>query len=529
MVDDAGSIAGPSPLSLSSSLEPINTSRWLPADLSLDPAIQLQLLDDVLGLTQQVGVLAVLRRNHRKILADNISLSPGDWEAENNFLTSRSVIAALLLCGSCFQPAFGSIFGEALIEECRTRSLSDMAVLTWNSRPISPSDIYCLCLLSNLSFLNHELTEVAGRWAMLSKILALSHMSLSSPSSSLPELHRRVLSLLDINTQVHAVLFNQYKHGNQRYSGLPVQTLDLPSDFLNGTSLPDVTWHGCSHHHDSTKEGYFNLFLPLQQIMQTAQFFSSTPSGLHNPVAEALEDYFISFPTRLMEMDKVNLAWQLEAMIWFHGIYIYTAGCPDFLNILLLPRVLQDSSFANVADHAILLGDILPFLTGIDSAILRLSHLTVYFVALSAAVHVSMIRGLHDNTSSAPPLLIRSARAHEHVLRSICESNLTCTHPVLENILKILTTTLHAESHGRQVDLEELIPHLQAIKRYRWIPGGRGLLCMDEAKADDLLQELIHQHMASDFSLISSSDIQRILKPSTRINQPGTFDLSILF
>ena len=35
-----------------------------------------------------------------------------------------------------------------------------------------------------------------------------------------------------------------------------------------------------------------------------------------------LEEYFLNFPTDLLDYASLNFAYEAEAMVWFHGIYI---------------------------------------------------------------------------------------------------------------------------------------------------------------------------------------------------------------
>jgi hypothetical protein len=35
-----------------------------------------------------------------------------------------------------------------------------------------------------------------------------------------------------------------------------------------------------------------------------------------------LEDYFLNFPTEVLGYESLGSAYEAEAMLWFHGIYI---------------------------------------------------------------------------------------------------------------------------------------------------------------------------------------------------------------
>ena len=517
--------------------DPVGRSPFVVTGLPLDPSIQLGMLDTVLDSACNVGALSVFRRNHRKIVSDQLCTSSFHKQVEFDFLTSRSVIPALFMYSRLFHPTPSVPLPETFAEDCRMHALSNLPTLTWKAGPTAPGDIYCLCLLSTLGYLDHDITEVAGRWAVLSENLAASGVPSSLSTPSTPELWRRILSLVDINTEVHSILFNRYLYGDC-WKNVTIMTDPSANYGSERPTVSDAEWNQQWDQPDaqgytrrqvpSAEESFFNLFSPLRRIMKAAQFYTLLESHIQDSVSDALEEYFLTFPTGIMELEKVELVWQLEAMIWFHGIYLYTTSGPDFLNILLSPDIVKSSAFPRTAEHSILIGDIIPYLIRMENALVYIFHLTIYFVALSAAVHIAMIRSLHNSDSSAPPLLVRSARAHEKALQLIVSKNPACTHPIIKGISRILSLVLHSVSHGAQIEVEDLIPSIQQVKCYRWMPEGRGLLSMNEELAENLLQGLLTRHRPGDLSIGSLSEIQHILRPASRITQAGTFDLSIL-
>lgn len=47
----------------------------------------------------------------------------------------------------------------------------------------------------------------------------------------------------------------------------------------------------------------------------------STPS-MTTASLRVLEDYYIWFPTQLLDMKKIRRSYEAEAMIWFHGLHL---------------------------------------------------------------------------------------------------------------------------------------------------------------------------------------------------------------
>jgi len=98
-------------------------------------------------------------------------------------------------------------------------------------------------------------------------------------------------------------------------------------------------------------------------------------------VRDNLEVYFLQFPVSLLEYRSLKYAYQAEAMVWFHGIYMLTctllaqimavAATHGSLLIAYFPDVHRDLSgllsssvlsstleFFSAFDHSILLGEV---------------------------------------------------------------------------------------------------------------------------------------------------------------------------
>lgn len=48
-----------------------------------------------------------------------------------------------------------------------------------------------------------------------------------------------------------------------------------------------------------------------------------------NQCIDELEEYFLNFPTQLLAYSSLNFAYEAEAMVWFHGIYIVLCRSPE--------------------------------------------------------------------------------------------------------------------------------------------------------------------------------------------------------
>ncbi|KAM5350943.1 hypothetical protein ACJ41O_003666 [Fusarium nematophilum] len=466
--------------------------------------------------------------------------------ASSRFSARGPYCAPSLLAGPPSAPPSSA---ETLSEDCRIYALSDIPILTWKSRAVSRSDAYCLFLISNLGYLQKDTTEMAARWAMLSEMLAFTALPSSALLVSLPpsviadgpmELDRRINGLLALNAQVQRVLYNRPSDDEISSSHVlegMARSLEN-SHVVHGWSpaMPDASWHQSSvSDQDGTStapaappdQGFFDLFLPLRALLKAAMSSPRQGDIAHNHVAHGLEDYFINFPTSIMEFSAISLPWQLEAMIWFHGIYLLLTCGPDIYNVIVDPNFASSVVFAHAADHAVPLGEILPYLLTLESAMLRVMPLTIYFVALSAAGHIGLLQHVYRGLS-APLLLLGSAQQHSDALGAILEASRTCDHPSIQSVEGILSLILSARSNGTNVEPESLSAYMENLQCYRWVPGGRGLLPIDQTSAMALIQSP-STGSDIDMSLAPSPGLQTVLDPNSRINRPGTFDLSILF
>lgn len=96
-------------------------------------------------------------------------------------------------------------------------------------------------------------------------------------------------------------------------------------------------------------------------------------------IRDSLELFYLDFPPELLEFSSAKSPYQIEAMIWFHGIFILTCECScgsffhlplslhidslkvvrqDLLDILIDETLPMRDDFYSVLEHAILLGEV---------------------------------------------------------------------------------------------------------------------------------------------------------------------------
>ncbi|KAJ6016840.1 hypothetical protein N7451_000219 [Penicillium sp. IBT 35674x] len=56
-------------------------------------------------------------------------------------------------------------------------------------------------------------------------------------------------------------------------------------------------------------------------------------------------------------MDAIRKTYQLEAMIWFHGLFIILYSTPDLVDLLMDDKYNHISQFQQIVEHSLLLGE----------------------------------------------------------------------------------------------------------------------------------------------------------------------------
>ncbi|KAF2012915.1 hypothetical protein BU24DRAFT_494831 [Aaosphaeria arxii CBS 175.79] len=471
---------------------------------------------DVFALVYRIGILSAFRQNEYESLIASV---------DGSFLANDAMHATLLVCAALLCQSVED--DQTYPEQSRARALADIAALLAESRPVHRTDVYCLYLLANLCYLHEQSTAMALRWTTLANCFFSINVScpMTQPLIS-NEVDRRLASLLSIDNNVQMLLYNRScsesftRHGTELFQ----------------PQLSDHDWHntipgtaeGVIFPH--TLEGFFELFLPLQNSFKGALSYPTYDSSSYKAIVDELEQYFIQFPNRIADFQNVSLLWQFEAMIWFHGIHILLNARADFLELLLDSAFTGSPTYTNAADHALLMGDILKaLLASLAFVPQQLNHATIFFIALSSAMHASLLSAVLLEGLSTPEVLLQSAIAHYDILEAILRHSRSCDHPLIIIVSKILALNI-SRAGGSSTDYEsDLGGFLQGWKYYRWIAGGHGLNKIDEGLADELLSSTM-QRFRYDLTVSRlSPSLISLFDPDQRICRPGTFDLSILY
>ncbi|KAH8728417.1 hypothetical protein GQ44DRAFT_702276 [Phaeosphaeriaceae sp. PMI808] len=487
-----------------------------------DQSLATHLIDQVLSSAHQVGLLSAFRRDHRKAVA-----APDDFSLLANPALQSALLVYSLLCGSERQDS------RCLAGKCRTHALADISALVAGSRSIHRGDLYCLYILANLGYLHEATTEMALRWAAMAGCLESvfpQHVGMQDYQQA--EAYRRVKSLLDMNSYAQMLLYNR-PVANDMTSNTSVrsQNQNEPSK----PQEPDHEWH---QHPTTTladvvfadaSEGFFELFLPLQAPLKVALTRPAHDTSAYRGVVDCLEQYFIAFPTRLMTLSNVVTLWQFEAMIWFHGIFILLNTGPNFLEILVDPGFLRGPSCTRAADHAILLGDIIASLKPTTFNPSQLSHVTIFFIALSSTIHASLLPLIYLERLPVPDVFLGSAQVHQGILETILTESQSCDHPLIQVTQKILSFNIQ-QACGSLIDEEiRLAEFLLVLKYYRWTSEGCGLIKLNDDAATRLLQATTEKLHHDSTTSVLAPNLLSLFDPNRRICRPDTFNLSILY
>jgi hypothetical protein len=283
----------------------------------------------------------------------------------------------------------------------------------------------------------------------------------------------------------------------------------------------------------SIGEGHFDLYLPLQRPFEIALSLPAYNDAAYKTAIDSLENYFITFPTQLMNLDGLIVPWQFEAMLWFHGIHILLNSGPDFLELLMDSTFLASPGMTSATDHAILLGDILEAMNTKRFVFVEVCHATIFFIALSATVHIALLRQMLLEGRLIPLIFRQSLLIHQIALSLVLELNSTCNHSLIRTIRELLTYFIQlldgsasASDPSEDTAFSVLVNDLSF---YRWVPTGRGLIPLDPHTASQLLRVTMNKYSVDQTTSPLSCNILTIMDPDSRINQLNTFDLSILF
>ncbi|KAM5341434.1 hypothetical protein ACJ41O_014465 [Fusarium nematophilum] len=160
---------------------------------------------------------------------------------------------------------------------------------------------------------------------------------------------------------------------------------------------------------------------------------------------DALEEFYIFFPTELLKYDDIKFQYQAESMIWMHGLYIILYAGRDFLTILMDPNALSDETLRHALGHSLLLGEVLPVVDRLGGGFEFVSPALLFFVLVSSAIQIATLgKYLPDlrnettmtntdfnvppssPTSSVPAKLVESSRMHLQIVSAIRSRSALC-------------------------------------------------------------------------------------------------------
>lgn len=267
-----------------------------------------------------------------------------------------------------------------------------------------------------------------------------------------------------------------------------------------------------------------------------------------------------------MNYQNIRYSFQVEAMIWMHGIYILLGiSCPlrlselstkptaeaslDFTTLLLDHTWPNTKAFVTALEHSLLLGEALPTLFRVEPYLHAHSPATVMFIMLSSIVqsiacsqfNPSHFLDMQDEQPGLPATLKTSISRHLEFLSRSRAPTSRYNHPMIRTVQKILQHSYDSVKRS-STDLSQLSlspPATHELKYYRFVPSGTGIVALNETQADALWEATLQKYQAKPiFSDFDSGQDQRrrvcraiemIADPAARICDEGYFDLNIKY
>ncbi|KAL4745065.1 hypothetical protein BDW72DRAFT_199008 [Aspergillus terricola var. indicus] len=261
-----------------------------------------------------------------------------------------------------------------------------------------------------------------------------------------------------------------------------------------------------------------------------------------------LETYFFRFPERLLRFSSAQYAYQLEAMVWMHGLFIvlckmlavallfpwyqqHLDSTKDLVDLLKNGVYLRVPRFSPLLDHSLLIGEVLPVLLTLDPYMESISPGTIYFMFLSSIVQCLALHQFSSDPSQQPPRkLIESSSVHLKLVDSVEAYCRRCDLLFVREIQRLLSTTISAATQGFYTG-PRVSCHVLYL--YRWTPCGLGII---QLKEQDALQAWTFEDKPTDpvwYSTLGMeatalrSAICGLCDEGRRICEQGFLDLSI--
>ncbi|KAL5616572.1 hypothetical protein FOBRF1_005320 [Fusarium oxysporum] len=410
---------------------------------------------------------------------------------------------------------------ELLIDTLRIESLKLMPMLAWKSSDINISQTMSLLLASHTWCLQSGMAEIACRWNAIAGLIWHDLVRMGNLDPLQRNVLARVGKAIELQNAVLSMLHYKPPTASAGFQSLPG---DLQHEVLSPgwisvnspTNLPT---------------DFFSLFMPLVQPLQKVTTSSHDSSAL-DEIRDELEAYFIRFPTTLLEYECLEHAYQAEAMIWFHGIFMLTFVDRDLFLLLTSDELTSTAEFIYALDHSILLGEALPVLMLLDSSCHTISAATAFLVLTSSVVTCLALREFdssldsHEAMATMPPTLLASADRHLRALETFKQGTRFDVE-LIKHIQTCLSSSATLGSPGLSSDYNRT---LNELAFYRWASGGHGILRSPKQPVVESSQFMNRYPIDSRFlqdRQARTSAIERICSPNARICQPGCFELSI--
>ncbi|KAF5705231.1 xylanolytic transcriptional activator xlnR [Fusarium globosum] len=355
---------------------------------------------------------------------------------------------------------------ELLIDTLRIESLKLMPMLAWKSSDINVSQTMSLLLASHTWCLQSDMAEIACRWNAIAGLIWHDLVRMGNLDTLQRNVLARVGKAIELQNAVLSMLHYKPPTASAGFQSLPgdLQHEVLSPGWIGGASPTNMP------------TDFFSLFMPLVQPLQKV-ITSPHDSSALDEIRDELEAYFIRFPTTLLEYECLEHAYQAEAMIWFHGIFMLT------------------------------------FFLVLTSSVVTCLALREFDGSL----------GSHEVMATMPPTLLASADRHLRALETFMKGTRFDVE-LIKHTQTCLSSSVMLGSPGSSSDYNRTLDELAF---YRWASGGHGILRSPKQPVVESSQFMnrypIHSRSLQD----RTSAIERLCSPNARICQPGYFEFSI--
>ncbi|KAF5228926.1 hypothetical protein FAUST_10725 [Fusarium austroamericanum] len=452
--------------------ESLTSDEWLDSlsDTRVHRAMFNEILERILTQNADKGILSLIYDPSLNLNLLSESLDGQDGNSAPELLYTTLSIGVQMMPDSL--PVSLQQKSAIIIDTLRITSLQYIPLLTWKSTDLRLSQCVSLLLASHTWSMCEDLVEVSYRWGDIAGIIWRNVNRSETVSTDLIERVGRIVKF-----QSTVLGFLHHSTESSPFSSDQEKEVHPVSPVWYSSPAAAPSW-------PMTPQGglddFLEMLFPLVKLIPTVCSSSRSKASMLR-VRDALELYYLSFPTSLLEYESLKYTYQAEAMVWFHGIFILTYIQQDIFSILCDARLQTTAEFYSALEHALLLGEILPTILAIDSKAQNLSSATVLFVLISSAVVSAACWLFHDRINDddprtllddAPNSLIRSAASHRKILEAICFHGSRYTVGMISPVHDLLFSL----SFGRVEESVTVIDGaLTALSQYRWIEGGGGI------------------------------------------------------